>query len=282
MIMQVTATSPFKHEHALDYRICESSKIMTSSPNKVPVILDSENELPGLLPLRNRVKLSCETTAGQVSKAIAARIELDRNHRVVLLCGNETVHKSASMGSLYKERKDEDGFLYVRYRLEARRKDGLTIPASCELSSRGEEDAGEKSLSSKLFSKGWMRFTKQEEGATSLPALEMTSILSKSELKARQRFRNRLKKRAAGPREEQEGITNLKLAKALAGCKLDVIMSGMLEVATHSSSSSSPSSSSSSSSSPSSPPLPLCGTPCALRVHVASTSVVGPRPAAKA
>jgi hypothetical protein len=97
--------------------------------------------------------------------------------------------------------------------------------------------------------------------------IELTRIVSEKEMKARTKFRKLMDKRAAGPRECSEAPSNLALAQAMAKCKLDTMVSGMIEVAVKKSTS------------PNAAPLSvgLCGSPGVVRFPVLSVPVLSVR-----
>ena len=246
--------SPFKMEWSLQERARDCKQMVAKHPGRVPIIVERGPavDLPELP--KSKLLLEERLTVAQTLRIIRSKAGLGRDSRLQLYVGGKLLEHSLVLAAVHAAERDEDGFLYCTYCMEH---------ASSTRSKSSDRDGGKEDrwfswAPTSGFSwtpfGGWSGAPKEEENGW-----ELERMFSKKELRARSRFETRMRKRAAGPREEPEVVSNTKLASALASCKLDTALSGMMQVATKSSSTGlSPGSSQSSY---------KCGMPCALRVH---------------
>ena len=254
------ALSPFKMEWSLQARARESKHMVARHPDRVPIVVERgpERDVPELP--KSKLLLPNTLTVAQALRIIRTKAGLGHDSKLQLFVrGGRRLDHHLVLAAVHARERDEDGFLYCTYCIDQQ--------ASRRRSkSSGREDKADAREENTWFSwaptsgfswtpsGGWSVAPKEE-----VQGRELVEMFSKKEQRARKRFQTRMRKRAAGPREEPQVVSNTKLASALASCKLDTALSGMMQVASKSSSATvSPGSSQS---------AYKCGMPCALRVH---------------
>lgn len=112
--------SNFKKEHTEEKRRAEAKRILIKYPDRVPVIAEVHEDAD-LPPLdRQKYLVPCDLTAGQFTAIIRARIKLAPEEALYLfMAGKVLPPMSQLMSQVYKDNKDEDGFLYVLVNGEA-------------------------------------------------------------------------------------------------------------------------------------------------------------------
>ena len=106
----------FKKKFAFSKRAEESTRILNKYADKIPVIITkgSTCDLPDID--KNKFLVPAEITLGQFMYVIRRRINLSSEEAIFLFVNNNTVAPtSTTLGSLYQEHKDKDGFLYLVY-----------------------------------------------------------------------------------------------------------------------------------------------------------------------
>lgn len=99
----------------LEQRMAESSKIRSKYPDRIPVIVQKV-ETSNIERIDKRKYLvPSDITAAQFMWIIRKRINLDAERAIFLFVDKMVPQSSWTMGELYQQHKDEDGFLYVAY-----------------------------------------------------------------------------------------------------------------------------------------------------------------------
>nr|QIQ08257.1 LC3C [Procypris mera] len=112
---------PFKLRKSLDYvsatRKQEVAGIRTKFPTKIPVIIERYQKEKYLPPLdKTKFLVPQELTMSQFVTIIRNRMTLMPSQAFYLLINNSGIASmSLTMAQLYKDHKDEDGFLYMTY-----------------------------------------------------------------------------------------------------------------------------------------------------------------------
>ncbi|XP_028816793.1 microtubule-associated proteins 1A/1B light chain 3C-like [Denticeps clupeoides] len=108
---------PFKQRKCLATRKHEVCSIRSKFPNKLPVIVERyirEKQLP--LLDKSKFLVPFELTMGQFLCLLRSKIDLDASQVLYLLVSEKSLScMSASMGEVYSQYRDPDGFLYMTY-----------------------------------------------------------------------------------------------------------------------------------------------------------------------
>ena len=105
----------FKKKYNLEERKYESNKLLARFKDRVPIIIES-----GTPPIdKNRYLVPSDLTFGEFMYIIRNRIRLKPVEALFgFINGKILPPTNKSMRELYKDHADEDGFLYVSYKLE--------------------------------------------------------------------------------------------------------------------------------------------------------------------
>ncbi|KAK1438742.1 hypothetical protein QVD17_04552 [Tagetes erecta] len=109
------AKSLFKQEHDLEKRRAEAARIRDKYPDRVPVIVEKaeRSDVPNID--KKKYLVPADLTVGQFVYVIRKRIKLSAEKAIFIFVDNALPPTGAIMSSIYEEKKDEDGFLYVTY-----------------------------------------------------------------------------------------------------------------------------------------------------------------------
>ena len=102
--------------HSFDKRIQESNKMLSKHPNSICVIIEkskSDNTIPDID--KHKYLIPKELTVGQLLYVIRKRIHLTPQQAIFFYVNNTLPSSSITIENLYKQYKDPDGFLYIRY-----------------------------------------------------------------------------------------------------------------------------------------------------------------------
>ncbi|XP_014054432.2 microtubule-associated proteins 1A/1B light chain 3C [Salmo salar] len=107
----------FKQRKCLATRKHEVCSIRTKFPNKLPVIVERclrEKTLP--LLDKTKFLVPFELTLGQFLCLLRSKIDLESTQALYLLVSERSMScMSSSMGDVYSQYSDADGFLYITY-----------------------------------------------------------------------------------------------------------------------------------------------------------------------
>ncbi|XP_023685213.1 microtubule-associated protein 1 light chain 3 gamma [Paramormyrops kingsleyae] len=108
---------PFKQRKCLATRKDEVCSIRSKFPNKLPVIVERyvrEKHLP--LLDKTKFLVPFELTMGQFLSLLRSKIDLSPTQTLYLMLSDHSMScMSASMGEIYTQYRDPDGFLYITY-----------------------------------------------------------------------------------------------------------------------------------------------------------------------
>ncbi|KAI6657682.1 hypothetical protein LOD99_426 [Oopsacas minuta] len=108
---------PFKERRNLKSRKAEVENIRQKFPNKIPVIVERYKKEKDL-PLLDKTKFLVpeELTMSQFVAIIRNRMNLNPNQAFYLIVNNKSLASlSTTLAQVYRDEKDEDGFLYMVY-----------------------------------------------------------------------------------------------------------------------------------------------------------------------
>ncbi|KAH9490326.1 Microtubule-associated proteins 1A/1B light chain 3C [Bulinus truncatus] len=107
----------FKQRKTFAVRKEEVEGIKQKFPSKVPVIVERFHKETAL-PILDKTKFLVpqELTMSQFLTIIRNRMSLNSNQSFYLIINNKSISSmSATIAELYRDEKDEDGFLYMTY-----------------------------------------------------------------------------------------------------------------------------------------------------------------------
>jgi microtubule-associated protein 1 light chain len=110
-------TRTFKQRKSFATRKEEVAGIRSKFPNKIPVIVERYHKEKDL-PILDKTKFLVpqELTMSQFVTIIRNRMQLTANQAFYLLVNNKSIASmSTSMAEIYRDDKDDDGFLYMTY-----------------------------------------------------------------------------------------------------------------------------------------------------------------------
>jgi len=265
--MSSPGTSPFKMEWSLEARATDCQRMLAKHPGRVPMIVERSGSVPELSQ-GAKLLLPSTVTVSQALRVIRNKAGLGRECRLQLHVNGISVGHHLLVSDVHNAERDEDGFLYCNYSMDeassTRRSKTEEMEWDAKKVQVKEHSSWYSWAPTSMYSwtptGGWS--VKQRAAGPKEDAggeVELMQVYSKKEQRARNCFQKKMRKRAAGPREAApEQVSNTKLKQALASCKLDTALSGMIQVA--SKNGASPGTCASTSSY-------QCGMPCALRVH---------------
>lgn len=105
----------FKENHTFDERQTEAKKIREKYPDRIPVIVEkvSRSTIPDID--KKKFLVPADLSVAQFMYIVRRRISLPSEKAMFLFVNKVLPTTSASMGTIYSENHDEDGFLYVAY-----------------------------------------------------------------------------------------------------------------------------------------------------------------------
>ncbi|GFR85744.1 autophagy-related protein 8 [Elysia marginata] len=105
----------FKEEHTFEHRKLESGKIRTKYPERIPVIVEKDPKSQIAAIDKRKFLVPSDISVAQFMWIIRKRIQLPSEKAIFLFVGKVLPQSSASMGQIYEDHRDEDGFLYIAY-----------------------------------------------------------------------------------------------------------------------------------------------------------------------
>jgi GABA(A) receptor-associated protein len=110
--------SNFKSNYTLDQRKNEASKMRIKYPDRIPVIVQKSAKSSVQDIDKHKYLVPADLNVGTFMNVIRQRIKLDQSEGIFLFINNTIPPCSDLLSSIYKNNKDEDGFLYVYYQNE--------------------------------------------------------------------------------------------------------------------------------------------------------------------
>lgn len=108
----------FKEEYSLGDRRNESIKIMHKYPSRIPIIVEKNEKCDFEDIDKRKYLVPKDLNMNQFTFIIRKRIKLDSSQAIFLMINNTISPSNKTVGEVYEECKDEDGFLYVIYSSE--------------------------------------------------------------------------------------------------------------------------------------------------------------------
>ena len=105
----------FKHNSAFDKRLQESMKITKKYPDRIPIIVEKfkTSELPMIDKSKYLVPKSMKVS--QFYFVVRQRIKLNQDQALFMTVNGSLLSSNNTVGDIYENMKDDDGFLYMIY-----------------------------------------------------------------------------------------------------------------------------------------------------------------------
>jgi GABA(A) receptor-associated protein len=105
----------FREENTLEQRKSEAEKIRNKYPERIPVVVERVPNSQITDIDKRKFLVPNDISVAQFMWIIRKRIQLP-SEKAIFLFVNKTIPQSSStMGQIYNNFKDEDGFLYIAY-----------------------------------------------------------------------------------------------------------------------------------------------------------------------
>ncbi len=116
MYNNTSRKSTYKSINSFEKRVKESSNIINKYKDKVPIICEKSLKC-GDIPDIDKTKylVPSDLTVGQFLYVIRKRLKLSPEKAVFIFIDNSIPSSNDTIGIVYKNKKDEDGFLYMTY-----------------------------------------------------------------------------------------------------------------------------------------------------------------------
>jgi len=109
--------SEYKEKNPFEKRKAEAQRIREKFPDRIPIIVEhARADTSNISSIdRNKYLVPSDLTVGQFTFVIRKRIKLAPAQTLFIFINDSLATSSAVMAQMYKEHKDEDGFLYCFY-----------------------------------------------------------------------------------------------------------------------------------------------------------------------
>ena len=118
--MSIKNTFKYKSDHSIEERKNESSRILSTYPNRLPIICEKapNSDIPSIQ--KTKYLVPSDMTANQFQFLIRRNINLNQNSALYLITDKGiTLTLSQTMMEVYNNNKDkQDNFLYLYYASE--------------------------------------------------------------------------------------------------------------------------------------------------------------------
>ena len=112
----------FKSKYSMEERIEKSNKIRQKWPDRVPVIVERNTKSSPSLPniAKTKYLVPVDITLDIMHMTIRKQLKIDETEAIYLFVNHNTLLSlgSLTMGTIYENHKDKDGFLYLTYTSE--------------------------------------------------------------------------------------------------------------------------------------------------------------------
>jgi GABA(A) receptor-associated protein len=113
-------SSVYKNTFPLEERKQKSFKMTSPYPDRIPVIVEmsqSSANYTSYINASHKVKylVPYDITMGQFIKILRDKIKLESSTALFFFINNKIFPITSSVGNIYKEHADEDGFLYIEF-----------------------------------------------------------------------------------------------------------------------------------------------------------------------
>ena len=106
----------FKEQYNFEDRLNESRRINLKFPDRIPVIVEKSKGKDTLQEYKldkKKFLVPSDMSIGQFSYTIRKRMILPPEKAVFIFINDKLIPCSATIGSIYNQESDDDGFLYI-------------------------------------------------------------------------------------------------------------------------------------------------------------------------
>jgi len=105
----------FKEQYTFSDRLSESKRIIQKFPDRIPVVLEKskQDNLQEYKLDKKKFLVPADMTLGQFSYTIRKRMTLPPEKAVFIFINDKLVTCSSTIGTIYNQDSDDDGFLYM-------------------------------------------------------------------------------------------------------------------------------------------------------------------------
>ncbi|KEG13974.1 microtubule-associated protein 1A/1B, light chain 3 [Trypanosoma grayi] len=109
----------YKALYTVEQRTREAEEARAKNKNRVPIICENadDSDISGLQI--TKYLLQPDITIGQLLLQLRKRMRVSSEKAIFLFISGSVPPSTAQISDLYVHHKDEDGFLYIKYTLEA-------------------------------------------------------------------------------------------------------------------------------------------------------------------
>ena len=112
--------SSFQQNHSFEKRASEARRIIDKYPDRIPVIVEKDPRCKDIPDIdRKKYLVPDDLSMANFMYVIRKRIHLSEEKALYLFINNSIVPVSKDLGTIYEEKKEKDGFLYIKYDSES-------------------------------------------------------------------------------------------------------------------------------------------------------------------
>uniref|UniRef100_A0A6C0BV36 Autophagy-related protein n=1 Tax=viral metagenome TaxID=1070528 RepID=A0A6C0BV36_9ZZZZ len=105
-------------ENKEEYRIKECQKILLKHPDKIPIIVEKNESCQFNDINKNKYLVPEDMPINQFIYIIRKRISLEPSQTLFVMINNKLIPNGKTLGEIYQDGKNTDGFLYMVYTSE--------------------------------------------------------------------------------------------------------------------------------------------------------------------
>jgi GABA(A) receptor-associated protein len=109
----------FKKDHSFESRVAEADRVKMKYPDRIPVICEMHSSVTDVKLDKNKYLVPKDLTAGAFLYTVRKRIKLPAEKALFMFVNNTLMPTHTLISQIYKENKEDDGFLYVSCSMES-------------------------------------------------------------------------------------------------------------------------------------------------------------------
>lgn len=108
--------SKFHQQYTLNERKKASADMLHKYPDRRPIIVDRGSRATIPLSNKNKFLVPSDITLSKFIQELRSNIKLEASQGMYIFTKDDTMpNPTSTIGQLYEQKKDEDGFLYIIY-----------------------------------------------------------------------------------------------------------------------------------------------------------------------